>query len=136
MTMITVLNEAGATQVEGEILGHSVFVAPSELEQVVGWVLKPEGLCRDDVCMPVSDRSAIVGDQGVDIAAVALLLGSETVIDHEGAVVAISVPAQKRLDGLVGRRAPEFTLPDLDGSPHSMSDYHGKRRLLVAFATW
>ena len=35
-----------------------------------------------------------------------------------------------------GEQAPAFTLPDLDGKPHSLSDYRGKKVLLVAYASW
>ena len=32
--------------------------------------------------------------------------------------------------------APEFTLPDLDGTPKSLSDFQGKFILLNFWATW
>ena len=31
---------------------------------------------------------------------------------------------------------PEFTLPDLDGTMHTLSDYRGQKILLVAYASW
>jgi hypothetical protein len=33
-------------------------------------------------------------------------------------------------------RAPDFTLPDVAGSDVSLRDFAGKKRLLVAFASW
>jgi peroxiredoxin len=37
----------------------------------------------------------------------------------------------------VGRRAPDFTLPDLGGTPVRLADFHGKRAVLINFwATW
>ena len=30
----------------------------------------------------------------------------------------------------------DFTLPDLDGGEHSLEEWRGKKKLLVAFATW
>ena len=32
--------------------------------------------------------------------------------------------------------APDFTLPDLAGHMHSLSDYRGKKVLLIAYASW
>jgi len=32
--------------------------------------------------------------------------------------------------------APDFTLPDLDGKLHSLSDYRGKKVLLMSWASW
>jgi hypothetical protein len=37
---------------------------------------------------------------------------------------------------LRARRAPDFRLRDLDGVEHDFSEWHGRKRLLVAFASW
>jgi AhpC/TSA family len=37
----------------------------------------------------------------------------------------------------VGARHPEFTLPDIQtGKPVSLSDFRGKKVLLIHFASW
>jgi hypothetical protein len=37
----------------------------------------------------------------------------------------------------VGQRHPDFTLPVIDnGRPTSLSDYRGKKVLLIQFASW
>jgi hypothetical protein len=37
----------------------------------------------------------------------------------------------------VGQRHPDFTLPDLaTGKPASLSDFRGKKVLLIHFASW
>ena len=36
-----------------------------------------------------------------------------------------------------GQRHPDFTLPDIaTGKPVSLSDFHGKKVLLIHFASW
>jgi hypothetical protein len=38
---------------------------------------------------------------------------------------------------MVGKRHPDFTLPDIaTGRPVSLSDFHGKKVLLIHFAAW
>ena len=32
--------------------------------------------------------------------------------------------------------APDFSLPDLDGKMHSLSEHRGKKVLLVSWASW
>jgi peroxiredoxin len=46
--------------------------------------------------------------------------------------------AQLHGDGaaLLGQPAPELTLPDLDGRPHRLADYRGRRVLLNLWASW
>ena len=38
--------------------------------------------------------------------------------------------------GLASLRAPDFTLPDMDGKMHSLSDFRGKKVFLVTWASW
>jgi hypothetical protein len=37
---------------------------------------------------------------------------------------------------LTDRHAPAFTLPDLDGTPHSLEEWDDRKKLLFAFASW
>jgi len=112
------------------------IVAPELLGELLGWEWREEGLCRETVCIPVSDRSQVEDDEGIDILAVAEILDRPTVIDPDAGLLVVGQPAGDRLDALYKRTAPDFTLPDLTGSLHSFSDWVGHKRLLVAFASW
>ncbi len=39
-------------------------------------------------------------------------------------------------EGLSSLQAPDFTLPDMAGKMHSLSDFRGKKVLLVTWASW
>lgn len=106
------------------------------LEQNLGWTLKLEGLCRDEVCVLVPDRSAIESDGKLDAVAIARLLDRPAVVDAESGVAAIGAPRTKRQSALDDLRAPDFVLPDLDGAEYALSHYRSKKRLLVAFSSW
>ena len=53
-------------------------------------------------------------------------------------VFGFSSTASARADDVeVGHRYPDFTLPRIDGrAPVSLSDFRGKRVLLIQFASW
>lgn len=121
------------------LLADGPIVTHAELEAALGWTLKPEGLCRDDTCIIVLDRSALepngTGNR-VDAVAVAVLLDRPAVVDEISGVAAIGVPRPARRAALNDLHAPDFVLPDLDGTPHALSDHRSKKRLLVAFSSW
>ena len=135
MTTITILGDEVATAT-GEWADGRPLVEPDALSAAVGWTLKPEGLCRDDQCVLVGDGSSIrVGDK-LDLAAVANAVDQPTVVDPDAGIVVLGQPNATRQAALRDRVAPDLTLADLDGADHSLSDYTGKKRLLVAFSSW
>jgi len=118
------------------LLADGPMIDPERLDATLGWTLKPEGLCRDDTCVIVPDRSALERDGKVDAAAVAALLDRPATVDDRSGVAAIGAPRDARRGALHDLRAPDFVLPDLDGTPHALSDHRSKKRLLVAFSSW
>ena len=136
MTRTATLITDDVATVHAEIEGGRLLVDPSQLPAALGWQLKDEGLCRDEVCVPVRDRDRLfVGDR-IDVAAVADALGRPMVVDADAAVAAMALPSEERRRALTDHRAPAFTLPDLDGRPHSLEEWHGRKKLLIAFSTW
>ena len=105
------------------------------LEETLGWDLQPEGLCRGVVCVPV-DQSALVREDGLDLAVLAGALQRPLVTDEKHAVASLGASHHDRGEALASLQAPDFTLPDLDGNQHSLSDQRGKKILLVAYASW
>ena len=106
------------------------------LASTLGWELKEQGLCRADECVLVPDRDAVVTGDKIDAVAVAELLDRPAVVDAETGVAAIGTPRGLRRRALDDLIAPDFTLPDLDGTAHALSDHRSKKRLLVAFSSW
>ena len=132
----TLIDEAHASTVEATIDGERVRLSPEALRAGLGWELRPEGLCRGAVCMPVRGRGDLVNDQGVDLAAFADLLSRPLALDGAERVACLGASAADRSARLASLAAPDFTLPDLDGKLHSLSDHRGKKVLLVAYASW
>jgi len=132
----TILDGAEPHTVAASVSGDTVRVAAAELESALGWALKPEGLCQGDVCVPVRDRAALVDDAGVDLTAFAGLLGRPLALDASERAAALGTSAAERGRDLATLEAPDFTLPDLAGKLHSLSDHRGKKVLLIAYASW
>jgi hypothetical protein len=121
---------------DGVAEGDRILIDPARLPDALGWDLKPEGLCRDDVCVPVRDPSGLFVDGRLDVAAVAGALGRLTAVDAGAGLVAVALPAEQRRQALDSLQAPPFTLPDLDGGTHGLEEWRGTKKLLVAFASW
>lgn len=62
--------------------------------------------------------------------------GRPVATDPDERVAYVGVGAAERARALASLEAPDFTLPDLDGRPHSLSEQRGKKVLLVAYASW
>jgi hypothetical protein len=137
MPSITIVQPTSEATVVVRSDGDRVLVAGDDLATATGWERKPEGLCRDDVCVPVRDPSAVDGPDGtVDLAGVAAALARPLVVDAPAGAAFLGEAAAARATALRTRVAPDFTLPDLDGRLHTLSDHRGSKVFLVAWASW
>ena len=117
---------------------NGLWLGAADLERVSGWTLKPEGFCKGEVCVPVppSRAAEFVSGQSYNLAALAGLLGRPVVADTVNHVWCTGEASGERRRALQSLEAPDFTLPDLAGRMHSLSDYRGKRVFLVSWASW
>ncbi len=135
MTSGTILSDDVRTA-EVTDAGGRLLVAPERLIDALGWELKAEGLCREDSCVPVTDRDSLfVGDE-LDVEAVAAALGRPVVVDARAGIAAVAMDSEGRRQALDSLRAPTFVLDDLDGHPHRLEEWRGRKKLLAAFASW
>jgi hypothetical protein len=98
------------------------------LQDATGWVLKTEGLCRDETCVVVPS------DVQRDPVSVWSRLGWP--VARSGSDVYLGEPASTRSEVLASTIAPDFTLRDLEGHEHSLSEHRGKKVLLVSWAPY
>jgi len=137
--MITVLTESGATKLEvAEAAMEELWLRTEDVEPLTGWELKPEGFCRGAVCIPVPPgrEAEFSRTTAVNVAEFWRLRGGPVLHDAERATWILGEPATARATALDSLEAPDFTLPDLDGKPHSLVDYRGKKLLLATWASW
>ena len=129
--MATILTVSGDFTVDAT---NGLWLTAADAKRMTGWELKPEGLCRDDQCMPLP-ATATQGGR-VDVEFAWRRLGNPVVHDEARETWALGTGAEDTNTTLAGLMAPDFTLPDLEGTPHTLSDLRGKKVLLVTWASW
>ena len=134
-TMLTLIDVDGR---EHQVRADGGYVHAEDLTAATGWTLKPVGLCRDEVCLPLFGRQVAHPDDPdrIDLDAWADVVGVVTARDAQYDVVALAPSAQTRLQELRDGKAPSLRLNDVDGNPVSFDDFSGSKRVLVTWASW
>jgi len=139
MAATVIYADAPFTAESAHATGDDLWIAFDEVAQATGWERKPQGMCRGDMCVPLppSREDAFVAPDGrFNFAEFARYLHAPVVHDDAAAVWLVGEPAQARRAALHSLEAPDFRLPDLDGRIHALSDYRGKKILLLSWASW
>ena len=135
MTRLTVIDETGSHSFDEMGFGE-LGVSADDFARATGWVLKPEGLCKDEICVPVSDTAAMSDGAAIDLAEFARVTERNMVIDESRNVMAIGEHASSRAKSMATLDAPNFTLPDINGNMVSLSDFAKRKKLLLAWSSW
>ena len=112
---------------------QSLTVDAAEFSARTGWDAKPEGLCRGDVCVPAPDVRTESGS--LDVAKMADRLRMPLVHDEASCVWALG-PATVGGRALATAAAADPLLHDADGNPFRLSTLHGRKVIMVAWASW
>lgn len=107
-------------------------VPVATFEARTGWASKPEGLCKGDMCVPAPE-AVLDGDQ-LDVTIVADRLAMPLI--HDEATATWALGPESLGHSLLSASAPDLELPDVDGNPFRLSSLHGRKVLLVAWASW
>lgn len=108
-------------------------VTPADFAAATGWNPKPEGLCRGEICVPSPEVAR--ADGTIDVLAASSRLGMPVVRDVEHDLVAVG-PATTTGQTLSTAVAADPQLVDRDGNPFHLSSLHGRKVLLVAWASY
>src|SRR5690242_5682819 len=111
----TVIYEGRETEVRvGAIHGDELWLARPELVAASGWELKPEGICKDEICVPVPEarRSALTRESNsesqVNLTEFARMIEQPFAHDDKNAVWYFGPPAWEWKDRHASREAPDF----------------------------
>jgi len=121
---------------------NALWLDAAELKRLAGWELKPEGMCRGELCVPIPPgrqsefASKRDGASMLNFSALADLMSKPWAGDAKNRVWYFGAEAAERGNALRTLEAPDFELPDLDGKMHRLSDYRGRKVFLLAWASW
>jgi hypothetical protein len=139
-TGLTILyRQQDPVEVAGARVRHGDLWLPLErLRETTGWELKPHGLCAGEMCVPVPKgrEHEWATDDCFNLSAFARHLDQPVVHDDKANVWAFGDGGPSAGTGLSSAEAPDFALPDLDGTMHRLSGYRGQKVLLLAWASW
>jgi hypothetical protein len=111
-----------------------VWVPVGDLPAATGWELRTEGVCAGDACIPAPPGADWADGEAFNLSAFARHVGVAEAADPGQEVVAF-VPDDRPAPGAT-TLAPDFTLPDLDGRLHSLSEHRGKKVVLLTWASF
>ena len=136
LATLTLLDEDSPLEVPAVVDGDGVRLAPDVVQRSLGWHLEAAGLCRGDTCVPVRPEQGVLRDDGLDLRVLASVLDRPLALDVDERIACLGASAAERGHQLRSLDAPEFTLPDVGGRPHSLSEHRGRKVLLLAWASW
>jgi AhpC/TSA family len=141
-TRATIIYDDVATQVNATTENPAeLWISTADLTRATRFELKPQGVCRDELCFPVPKARAqefVRKNSGItsfNLLAFAQLVNQPVAHDNALSMWYFGLRADQR-QGLASLQAPTFTLPDMAGKTHSLADFRGKKVLLVTWASW
>ncbi len=142
MTATIIFSENVSSAPSAETSGDSLWLSLLDLTKATGWELKPEGVCRDEVCIPVPEerRGQLLRGEGgasrFNLTEFARLVEQPLARDEKYNAWYFGQPSWEWQSRLSDNMAPDFTLPDFEDNQHNLSDYRGKKVFLLCWASW
>ncbi len=139
----TILYDDRATEIGPGLAGaDALWVTTAELTQATGFELKPQGACRGELCfaIPKPRKDAFLKTRSkttwFNLGAFAQLVKQPVARDEALGLYCFGPRADQQDAHVRSLQAPDFTLPDKDGKPRSLSEFRGRKVLLVTWASW
>jgi len=114
--------------------GNALWIETSDLPRINDFELKPQGACRADVCIPIP--RGMTRGTAFNLSAFAQRVGQRVVADTPSRVWSFGEIPVVRGAYLESRMAPEIAIPDRKGRSVKLSQFRGKKVLLVTWASW
>ena len=121
---------------------NDLWVTAADLTRINGFEIKPEGACLADICIPIprnGDNDLAVtrdGEQWFNVTELARKLQQAYAFDSETNTWSFGQIPTTRRGFLESAEAPDFALVDRAGNTVRLSDFRGKKVLILSWASW
>lgn len=121
---------------------EQLWVTPTDLTRVNNFVLKPEGACLAELCVPIrrdpASNMVKQHDQQLwfNLTGFAEKLKQSYVQDSDSQTWSFGDFPVNRERFLNNAVAPNFSLKDRNGDMVNLADFRGKKVLLLTWASW
>jgi hypothetical protein len=111
---------------------QNLWVPSKDLPRINEFEVKSQGACRADVCIPLS--KTLKNGEWFNLTGFAHKVG-ETVVSDRNVYSFGEIPVLR--GGFYNSRiAPDFAVPDRKGKVVHLSDFRGKKTLVITWASW
>jgi hypothetical protein len=111
-----------------------LWVRKADLPKINDFEVKPQGACRNDLCIPLSKD--LTHGEFFNLTGFARKLGEAVVADSDTRVWSFGEIPVLRGAFVSSRIAPDFAVPDRKGKIIHLNDFRGKKVLVVTWASW
>ena len=125
---------------------RDLWLTLSDLTRATKFVLKPQGVCRDELCFPIPkarkgafltvQRNGGKSTTWFNLSEFARLVKQPEAIDEEQAIWYYGPRQSVQNSHTASFVAPDFRLADMKGVQHSLRSFRGKKVLLLTWASW
>jgi hypothetical protein len=119
-----------------------LWITMKDLARATRFVVKPQGVCRDELCFPIpkAKKSEFISKKGsvswFNLSEFARLVKQPVATDEKNGIWYFGARPDAANAYLESLEAPDFKLPDMNGRMRSLSEFKGKKVLLVTWASW
>ena len=140
----TVLSNGQTVKIDHALSdSNDLWVTAADLTRINGLKLKPPGVvCLDDLCISLTQKGdgkllqTSDGKEWINLTGLARKLKQPYAVDRPSGTWSFGPIPATRTPFLKSAIAPNFELPDRKGKIIRLSDYRGKKVLLMTWASW
>jgi hypothetical protein len=114
------------------IVNETLWVHSKDLPRINEFEVKPQGACRAGVCIPLS--KTLKDGPWFNLTGFAHKIGEQVVAEQN--VYSFGEIPVLRGAFYNSRIAPDFAVPDRQGKIVHLSDFRGKKTLVITWASW